>query len=350
MSELEKMLEGYDYPLEKEQVALSPAEPRDSAQLLVYEPDTHATHITTFAHIHEFLPRDALIVFNNTKVFPARIHAQKETGGIVELLCTEIIDDKTFTALGNRKIEPGTHMSVGSAILTVISNTNEQYRVASSEDVTTLFEMHGETPIPPYLKHTPLSEKELRTKYQSVFAAFRGSIAAPTASLHFTDALMDTIQRMFQTAYVTLHVNLGTFAPLSEHALQTGALHTEHYAIPEETAAAVNEAKRSGRPIIAVGTTALRALESGARDGLLVAGNATTSLFIREGYTFQIVDGLITNFHVPKSSLLMLVATLIGREKLFELYRLAVEHSFKFLSFGDGMLILPHSEHKSPKR
>ncbi len=350
MSALEQLLAAYDYPLEKEMIALAPAEPRDSAQLLIYDPRSETVQYTTFARIIDFIPENALVVFNNTKVFPARVHATKDTGGIVEFLCTTIIDEHTFLALGNKKVEPGSTLTLGAATLTVMTKDNEQYRVTSSENVTALFEQYGETPIPPYLKHTPLSEKELRDKYQAVFAEFRGSIAAPTASLHFTDACMRELEKSRDVAYVTLHVNLGTFAPLTEKALQTNTLHTEYYEVPEKTAQKVSAAKRLNRPVIAVGTTSLRALESGGRNGTLAANTAATSLFIREGYQFQIVDGLITNFHVPKSSLMMLVAALTGREKLLELYHLASIHGFKFLSFGDGMFILPHNVHKFPTK
>lgn len=341
-SDLKSLLSEYDYPVPDTCVALSPAEPRDSAKLLVYDRKTNKTHLSTFAHILEFLPTNALLVFNNTKVIPARIYAKKPSGGTVELLATHMdIPTQTFTALGNKKLSPGDTLSVGTHTLTVLG-TEGEYHIESSAALETLFTESGSTPIPPYLKKTPLSEEELRTRYQTVFAKEAGSIAAPTASLHFTPELLQKITESgIETAEVTLHVNLGTFAPLTEAALLHNQLHTEEYFVSEKTAHAIQRAQAENRPIIAVGTTAARTLESAWKTGTMQSGSGSTHLFIREGYTWQVVKGLITNFHVPQSSLLMLVAALVGREKLFELYALAERNGFKFFSFGDGMYITP---------
>lgn len=341
-SGFKSLLSAYDYPVPDTCVALSPAEPRDSARLLVYDRKANKTHLSTFAHILEFLPTNALLVFNNTKVIPARIYAKKPSGGTVELLATHMdIPTQTFTALGNKKLSVGDTLSVGVHTLTVLS-TEGKYRIQSSLALETLFTESGSTPIPPYLKQTPLSEEALRTRYQTVFAKEAGSIAAPTASLHFTPELLQRItENGIESIEVTLHVNLGTFAPLTAEALISNQLHEESYFVSEAAAEVIQKAQRAGRPIIAVGTTAARTLESAWRDGAIQSGTNTTRLFIREGYAWQVVRGLITNFHVPKSSLLMLVAALVGREKLFELYALAERSGFKFFSFGDGMYITP---------
>ena len=189
------------------------------------------------------------------------------------------------------------------------------------------------------MKHTTLTERDLREKYQTIFAKHAGSVAAPTASLHFTKRLMEKLKKAhIETAYITLHVGLGTFAPLTETELATGKLHHEEFSIPKETLAKIRRAKKEGRPVITVGTTATRALET-AFASQPVKTSGDTTLFIREGYTWKVVDGMITNFHVPQSSLLMLVSTLIGRETLLSLYTQARERAFRFLSFGDGMLI-----------
>jgi len=203
-------------------------------------------------------------------------------------------------------------------------------------DVQKVFMQYGETPIPPYIKNTKLSETQLREKYQTVFAKNTGSVAAPTASLHFTEELLEKLkQQGIQIEFVTLHVNLGTFSPLTEEALKTGKLHKEWYEISEKTAKALMKAKQEGRHIIAVGTTAVRTLEQSEGK----AGEGETRLFIRPGDKFKFIDGMITNFHVPKSSLLMLVSAFVGREKLFELYGEAMKKDFRFFSFGDGMLL-----------
>lgn len=344
MTNFEKLLAAYDYPLKKETIALSPREPRDSAKLLVYDPHTEApVRETTFAQLTEFLPQGALLVFNNTKVIPARIYATKKTGGVVEILCTELnLPANTCTAKANKKLYQGETLQVGDDALTVLS-TDGEYVFKAEKDLANILKQSGTTPIPPYLKHTPLSEETLRERYQTVFAKHDGSIAAPTASLHFTDDLLRKIHAAgIETIETTLQVNLGTFAPLTEEMVLSGQLHEERYEITPDAAHAIMRAKSEKRPIIAVGTTAARTLESAAqRTGITEAGTNTTRLFIREGYQWKIVDGLITNFHVPRSSLLMLVAALIGREKLFELYTHAQEHDFTFLSFGDGMLLLP---------
>ncbi len=341
-SSFETLLDTYDYPLPKERIGFVPREPRDSAKLLVYDPSTAGTSETTFACLADVLPPHALLVFNNTKVLPARIYAKKKTGGVVEILCTTLnLPDNTCIAKANKKLAEGDILTTDHGTLTVQSATGD-YIFKAAPSLATILERSGTTPIPPYLKHTPLPEAVLKERYQTIFAKELGSIAAPTASLHFTDSLFSALhERGIETVETTLHVNLGTFAPLTEEAIESGRLHEERYEISEAAAAIINTAKDTGRPIIAVGTTALRTLESAAANGRVLPGTATTRLFIREGFTFQICDGLITNFHVPRSSLMMLVAALIGRERLLALYVEAAARDFKFLSFGDGMLILP---------
>jgi len=376
MSELEKLLARYDYPLREEHIATEPAAPRDSAKLLVYDRATGTTEYDTFRNLGNYLPKGALLIFNDTKVIPARLPATLPTGGKVELLW--VADGKkehTFEALSPRTLPIGGTLTLGKMALNVLAKKESIYtlrhsgtRAAFRKTLMTL----GTTPIPPYLKHTSLDEKELREKYQTVFAKRAGSVAAPTASLHFTKRLLAALKRKkFHTAYVTLHVNLGTFAPLTEKNLTEKKLHEEYYEIPPATIAAIQKAKREGRAVIPVGTTALRTLESAAAQTRAFSGLSQaveprgsagaaapdsdpkkfsdavrnrTSLFIQEGYRFKIADGLITNFHVPRSSLLMLVSALLGlpgqgRETLLRLYTEAASRSFRFFSFGDGMLI-----------
>lgn len=340
---VDHLLAQYEYPLHKEDIATAPASPRDCAKLLIYNRTTGKTSFDTFLHLDTHIPKGALLVLNDTKVIPARLPVFLATGGKVELLCLSY-DKKTKTvrALSPRILPPNEAVHITSQdTLTVINKCDAIYTLTLTSRISfeTLLTRHGTTPIPPYLKHTQLTEHDLREKYQTIFAKHAGSVAAPTASLHFTKRLMAKLKKArIETAYVTLHVGMGTFAPLTERELSSGELHDEYFALPPETITKIQRAKREGRPVITVGTTATRALETAFTDKR-VKTSGTTSLFIREGYTWKVVDGMITNFHVPQSSLLMLVATLTGREKLFELYRTARAHGFRFLSFGDGMLI-----------
>ncbi len=342
MDDFQKLLSDYDYPIAPENITLVPREPRDSAKLLVYKKSTGTVTLDTYAHLAEYLPKNALLVFNDTKVIPARLYAHKATGGKVELLCTEVSPMiNQCKALTNRRLRIGDVLTSFESTLTVTGKTDTEYIFSVSPSIEALVQAHGTTPIPPYLKQTPLSEDELRIRYQTMFAKYDGSAAAPTASLHFTPELMHSLHNAgIAHTTITLHVSLGTFAPLTASAVAEGKLHEEWYSISEASARALNEAKLEGRPIIPVGTTALRTIESATDEtGMVIPGTATTRLFITPGYVHKITRGLITNFHVPKSSLLMLVASLIGREKLFELYAYAKNNDFTFFSFGDGMLI-----------
>lgn len=341
MTNLEQLLTQYDYPLAKEDIAPAPAVPRDSAKLLVYDRKTQSVRYDTFAHLAEYLPNNALIIFNDTKVIPARVYLERDTGGKVEVLAlSHDVQSSTILALANRRLSVGDILySGGIPAIEVVEVLTKEYRMRLRDPH--LLEKKGTTPIPPYLKHTPLTETELREQYQTIFAKYPGSSAAPTASLHFTEQLMQHLTETGHTiAYVTLHVGLGTFAPLTQESLSSNTLHKEYFSIPDATIDAIAEAHAAKRPIIAVGTTALRALETAWADPAQVRREGETNIFIREGYTFKCVTGLITNFHVPRSSLLMLVASLVGREKILELYADARAHGFKFLSFGDGMLIV----------
>ena len=368
MKTLEEILSEYDYAFDQKLIATEPAEPRDSAKLLVYRKDTNEISFDTFANIGKYLQKNAVLVLNDTKVFPARIAARRKTGGKVEILyigqTTKLPhpdlplergggrDDGCILALANNHIKDGERVFVNDEIwFEVVSKENSIYTLRTSfplADVQKVFLEFGETPIPPYIKNTKLSETELREKYQTVFAKKTGSVAAPTASLHFTPELLEKLKEHgIDIEFVTLHVNLGTFAPLSEEFWQSGKLHKEWYEVPEKTAIALTKAKAEGRPVIAVGTTAVRTIESYTRLPCVLhkvvlcneCRSGETQLFIRDNYRFKFIDGMITNFHVPKSSLLMLVAAFVGREKLFELYRDAMKHDFRFFSFGDGMLL-----------
>lgn len=353
MSILENILKKYDYSFPAEAVANKPSSPRDSAKLLVYDRETEVVNFDTFKNLGKYLPKNSVLVLNNTKVLPARLPLKKETGGVVKILYLEIAG-KNIKALSPKKLKIGESLYLpNKKYFKVIDIQKGEYSLQPSFPIFQIYSVldkHGETPLPPYIKNVSLAERKLREEYQTVFAKVKGSVAAPTASLHFTKGLLAGLKKSgVEIEYVTLHVGLGTFAPLTEENLKNGKLHKEFYSIDKRTAEKLNEAKKAGKQIIPVGTTALRTLESAVGPvrqahrinvfNRLMKLSGETDLFIKEGDKLKFADGMITNFHVPKSSLLMLVSALVGRVKLFELYRLAIKKKFRLFSFGDGMLI-----------
>lgn len=336
----------FEYPFRPEQIAREPASPRESAKLLVYSRSARETHWRTFRELPDLLPPGAILVFNKTKVIPARLELQKPTGGRVRILYLGMRKEG-IEAIADRAISPGMVLRLGrKATFEVLERKGRSWILAPlvpRSSVLRIFERHGTTPIPPYIKNSPLTERRLRQEYQAVFARRKGSVAAPTASLHFSKELLREIKRRgFRTAFVTLHVNLGTFAPLTEENFREGRLHSEEYEVDAKSAELLSAAKKKGEPVIAVGTTVARTLESAADGaGRIAPGQGSTDLFIRPGYKFRFVDGLITNFHVPGSSLLMLVAALVPRPTLLRLYREAIHRKFRLFSFGDGMFLRP---------
>ncbi len=346
MMNLEKLLEKYDYEFPEELIARKPASPRESARLLIYDRSFGKTKYGTFRNLPDYLPRNSVLVFNRTKVLPARLVVSKPTGGKVRVIYLSA-EGGLIKVMADRKIETGSDLSLAGKIsFRVMSQAEKFYYLKPSFPISKLFgilEKYGITPIPPYIKDSPLNESELREKYQAVFAKDRGSVAAPTASLHFSKKLLEGLKKSgVRMKFVTLHVGLGTFAPLTEENIRSGKLHGEYYEISRKDAVFLNRAKDNGASIIAVGTTVARTLES-ASDGSakLRKLSGSTDIFIRNGYRFGFVDGLITNFHVPKSSLMMLVSAFIGRKNLLSLYGEAIKRKFRLFSFGDGMLLLP---------
>jgi S-adenosylmethionine:tRNA ribosyltransferase-isomerase len=284
-----------------------------------------------------------VLVFNRTKVIPARVTLIKPTGGRARVLFLGLTRG-LWEVLSDRKLDAGSKLLSENAHFIVRQREGKSYFLKPSFPPRHTFSMlarFGKTPLPPYIKRSPLSESKLREKYQTVFAKTAGSVAAPTASLHFSKKLIATLRKNgIAVRFITLHVNLGTFAPLDKKQLKQGKLHSELYEIDASTARFLNKARKEKRPIIAVGTTVVRTLESACgANGHLHALRGATDLFIRGRYCFKAIDGIITNFHVPRSSLLMLVAAFVGREKTLELYRLAIKKRFRLFSFGDGMLL-----------
>lgn len=341
---LEDILQLYHYEVPARLIARKPATPRDAARLLIYDKKADSIEEDTFSNIYQYLPDGALLVFNDTKVLPARLLASKISGGKVELLYLSREKGGLVRVMIGGKVVPGDSLLLADNISFQVVQKDGKYALLKPNFIESrlfsVLKKYGKTPLPPYIKNPLLSEALIRREYQTVFARRAGSVAAPTASLHFTKGLMSRLKRRgYGVEYITLHVNLGTFAPLTEEHIQSARLHTEDFSITPKAAAAINKAKKEGRPIIAVGTTVVRALESVAHNDRVAPGEGSTSIFIRDSYRFRIISGLVTNFHVPGSSLMMLVSALTGREKLLELYAYAKKKKFRFFSFGDGMLI-----------
>ena len=332
------------YNLPEELIAQTPAEPRDSSRLLVYNRATDRVEHRIFHDIKDYLKKGDVLVVNNTKVLPARIYAHTEHGGRVEVLLLKRISALRWEVLvkPGKKCRPGTHLVVDEGLsLTVSSVTESGERIVDFECdgvFEEALERVGSMPLPPYI-HEKLKDKN---RYQTVYAKTDGSAAAPTAGLHFTPQLLQEIKDMgVEVAEVLLHVGLGTFRPVKEDAVTDHKMHSEYFEVSQSAADIINRAKREGRRVIAVGTTSVRTLESAAaEDGTLSPCRGNTSIFIYPPYKFKCVDCLITNFHLPESTLIMLVAAMVGREKILELYNIAVEEKYRFFSFGDAMLIL----------
>jgi S-adenosylmethionine:tRNA ribosyltransferase-isomerase len=335
----------FDYDLPPEYIAQTPVEPRDAARLLVLNRSTGELEERIFREIGAYLNSGDLLVLNETRVIPARLHARKQdTGGKVELLLLRQQEPRIWEALvGGKGLRPGRALEVdGGAQAEIIADLGGSRRlVRFSGSVEATLERSGQVPLPPYI-HTPLQDPE---RYQTVFARNPGSAAAPTAGLHFTTRLLDELRTQgVGVATVTLHVGLDTFAPVTEDDPQEHTIHTEWCQVTAETAAKINQTREKGGRIIAVGTTSVRTLESAARaagPGQAVAPiEGPTDLFILPGYPFKVVDAMITNFHLPQSTLIMLVSAFAGRERILNAYEYAKAHGFRFYSFGDAMLIL----------
>lgn len=332
----------FDYDLPQELIAQHPMEPRDHSRLLVVDKKTGEIEHKHFYDLVNYLKSGDVLVFNDTRVIPARLHGTKDTGAHVEVFLLTRRDATDWEVL----VRPGKKLQVGAKInfsdelsCEVIEHTDFGGRVVRFKYdgiFEEILDRLGETPLPPYIT-APLEDKE---RYQTVYNRERGSAAAPTAGLHFTKELLQKIKDIgCEEVFVTLHVGLGTFRPVSEAKIEDHKMHKEFYTVSQEAADAVNKAKAEGRRIIAVGTTAVRTLEAAGADGQLHAGSSWTNIFIYPGYKFRLVDDLVTNFHLPQSTLLMLVSTLSTREIMLQTYKKAVEEKYRFFSFGDAMFI-----------
>jgi S-adenosylmethionine:tRNA ribosyltransferase-isomerase len=337
----------FDYDLPDELIAQTPLKKRDASKLLVMDKKSGEIQHKTFYDLIHFLSAGDTLVLNNTKVIPARLFGvKKETGAKIEILLLKEEGEYLWEALVKpaKRVKKGTMIDFGDGRLIGICEEElvegrRKIRFEFKGIFNEILDELGEMPLPPYIQEQ-LEEKD---RYQTVYAVHSGSAAAPTAGLHFTKEMLEKLsERRIKIAYVTLHVGLGTFRPVSVDYVEEHTMHAEFYQINEETAQLLNETKKQGGRIIAVGTTSARTLETITRDhqGEFVSANGWTDIFIYPGYTFQAVDGLLTNFHLPKSTLVMLVSALAGREQILHAYGEAVKHQYRFFSFGDAMLLI----------
>lgn len=337
-------LSDFDYDLPLELIAQAPVPVRDRSRLLVLDRATGAVQHRVFADILSFLTEGDVLVLNDTRVFSCRLNVRKAGGGKAELFLLEEQGINLWRAMVRGGMEPGSRIEVADGITAVVAAVDDDgvriVRFLGVPDIRRALPDIGHVPLPPYIKRTPGLED--RERYQTVYAAQEGAVAAPTAGLHFTEVLLrDIRKRGIEVVTVTLHVGPGTFQPVRTERVAGHRMHAERYEVPQMSADRINRAKAEGRRVIAVGTTTVRTIETAAdQDRLVRPGAGTTDLFILPGHEFKVVDGMITNFHLPKSTLLMLVAAFAGRERVLEAYRLAVAAGYRFYSYGDAMLIL----------
>ena len=336
----------FDYELPEELIAQTPLSDRPSSRLLVLDKKTGDIRHTHFRKIVNYLHEGDCLVLNNTRVLPARLFGRREdTGAVIEFLLLTQKENDVWEIIvrPGKKARPGHRVVFGDGRLTaeitdIVNDGNRLVRFHYDGIFNEILDELGEMPLPPYI-HEKLEDRE---RYQTVYSKVDGSAAAPTAGLHFDRELLQEIDRKgIQLAFVTLHVGLGTFRPVKVDKIEEHKMHSEFYSVDDETAQKINRTKENGRRVVCVGTTSTRVLETLTdQDGKMHAGSGWTDIFIYPGYRFKMIDALITNFHLPQSTLIMLVSALAGREHIMEAYRQAVELRYRFFSFGDAMLIL----------
>ncbi|MFP4362454.1 MAG: tRNA preQ1(34) S-adenosylmethionine ribosyltransferase-isomerase QueA [Spirochaetia bacterium] len=333
----------FSFSLPEELIAQFPEKNRHDSRLMVIDRTTGKTEHSFVKNISEFIPDNSLFIFNNSKVRKARIYGTSSTGGRVEFLLVDRIDQCSWKAMVSKakKQKVGKEYTFPEDVSAVITEIEEGLRtIQFSKQIDDAYlDRVGHMPLPPYIKREDTDIDESR--YQTVYARETGSIAAPTAGLHFTQAILDELASQGHgIEYVTLHVGLGTFLPIRSENITDHTMHTEVFTISASTAEQISDAKRDNRPIIAVGTTSVRALESAGRSGEVIPGDYETDIFIYPGFEFQIVDKMFTNFHTPESTLLLLVSAFAGKDRILGAYEEAVKKRYRFFSYGDAMLIL----------
>ena len=332
-------LSDFDFELPSELIAQAPLPERSASRLLEVASDGLRDRV--FTDILELLKPGDVMVFNDTRVLNARFFGVKETGGKVEVLVERVLDASTVLAQvrASKSPPPGTRMRLADAFDVIVGErAGEFFTLQFPGDAIELIDAHGSLPLPPYIAHEADQQDEQR--YQTVFARSPGAVAAPTAGLHFDQPLLDKLQaRSVRLAWLTLHVGAGTSQPVRTENIAEHRMHSEWFHVPAETAALIHEAQRSGHDVIAVGTTSMRALESASQSGELQAGSGDTNIFITPGYQFKSVTRLVTNFHLPRSTLMMLVSAFAGYERIRTAYAHAIAQRYRFFSYGDAMLL-----------
>jgi len=335
----------FHYELPAELIAQAPLPERSASRLLCLDGRSGRYQDRHFTDLPSLLAPGDLLVFNDTRVVPARLFGTKPSGGRVEIFLERAVAE--FEALvqmrASKPVRAGLAVSTAGGEVRVLGREDELWRVRTPDEVLAFFGAHGAMPLPPYIQRAADASDEER--YQSIFARQPGAVAAPTASLHFDPALVARLDECgIERAVVTLHVGAGTFQPVRVEDIATHVMHAERYDVDQTLVAAVMRCRAAGGRVVAVGTTVARALESAAADGTLRAGHGDTRLFITPGYAFRVVDALITNFHLPESTLLMLVSALAGREQVLAAYAHAVRERYRFFSYGDAMWVTPQAE------
>lgn len=335
-------LNQYDYDLPLELIAQYPTENRVDSRLLAFDSDRDRCVEHTFSQLEQFFVPGDLLVANDTRVIPARLHASKPTGGRVEIMLERLLaDQRALVQLkSNKTVRIGQALRVGDVEARVIRREGRFFVIEFDQSINAeqVFRRFGSVPLPPYIQRDPAEDD--RERYQTVYSREPGAVAAPTAGLHFDHKLIDRLRaKGVQWQTITLHVGAGTFLPVQGDTIESHLMHEERIRVDEETCQRIREVKASGGRVIAIGTTVVRALESAARSGTLKPFDGETRLFITPGFQFNVVDLLVTNFHLPKSTLLILVSAFAGYDRVMQMYRYAIEHHFRFFSYGDAMLL-----------
>ena len=332
----------FNFDLPDELIAQEPLESRSNSRLLVSTEDQETFDDAHFTDLLDFLTEDDLLVFNDTRVMKARLKGIKDTGGVVEVMIDQILSSTRFKCLirASRRPKIGQNINIArDAIFTVVSFVDGVFELESSKDIYDCLSHYGDVPIPPYIRRQP--DESDSERYQTVYAKNPGAVAAPTAGLHFDQGMFEKLaQKNIKMTYLTLHVGVGTFKPVAVENVLDHKMHSERYFFPSDAATLISETKAKGGRVCAVGTTSLRVLESVCNEGELLAGEGSTNLFITPGYAFKVVDCLITNFHLPKSTLFMLVSAFMGADKMKRAYQHAIDQKYRFFSYGDAMLLV----------
>lgn len=344
-------LSDFDYPLPEHLIAQAPLADRGASRLLLVDPVSDAVHDHQFSDIESLVEAGELLVFNNTRVLPARLFGNKQSGGKLEVMVERVLDDEYLLAhiRSSKALKPGVSLLLEKEIkCTMVERKGDLFvlRQQGRKPWLALLEQYGHVPLPPYIQRP--DEASDRERYQTVYAQFPGAVAAPTAGLHFDQPMLDRLAaRGVNTAFITLHVGAGTFQPVRGDDVDSHIMHTERVDVPQLVCDAVAATREAGKRVIAVGTTVVRSLETAAASGELLPLQGESSLFIKPGFKFNVIDAMITNFHLPKSTLLMLVGAFAGIQLIQRAYRHAVDRQYRFFSYGDAMYIASRSNQHS---